>query len=420
MCCSFAIGCQTQKEPRPNIVFFLVDDHALKAVSAYEGSLIETPNLDRIANNGMRFDAACVTNAICAPSRTVILTGTHSHINGVVDNGSRFDSSQPTFPLLMQEAGYQTALIGKWHLKSNPVGFDYWEILNGQGQYYSPEFMKSANGSEPVKRILEGYCTDLTTDLTIEWLSEIRNKDEPFLLLCHHKAPHRTWMPGPNQLELFADTKFPEPETLFDDFNGRSSAVSTQEMTISNHMYLWHDLMVPPEDDEPLEGPDKWAQGNLDRMNEEQRTAWDETFDADNDAFVKNDLKGDELTRWKYQRYMQNYLRCIKGIDDNVGRLLDYLEENEHIGNENYINQGIEIEFDRFNSLSFDTRKNFKTDSTEFYNLTYEYLNDCLRAAVEFKREFYSDKDIGQEDTLRFTLSIIPYTKVDSPSFTDF
>ena len=240
------IGCQTDKQKSPNIVFFLVDDHAFKALSAYEGSLIETPNLDRIANNGMRFDAACVTNAICAPSRTVILTGTHSHINGVVDNGSRFDSTQPTFPLLMQEAGYQTALIGKWHLKSNPVGFDYWDILIGQGQYYAPEFMKSVNGSEPVKRILEGYCTDLTTDLTIDWLGEKRNKDKPFLLLCHHKAPHRSWMPGPNQLELFADTEFPEPETLFDDWKGRASPASTQEMTISDHMYLWHDLMVPP------------------------------------------------------------------------------------------------------------------------------------------------------------------------------
>ena len=148
---------------------------------------------------------------------------------------------------------YQTALIGKWHLKSNPVGFDYWDILIGQGQYYAPEFMKSVNGSEPVKRILEGYCTDLTTDLTIDWLGEKRNKDKPFLLLCHHKAPHRSWMPGPNQLELFADTEFPEPETLFDDWKGRASPASTQEMTISDHMYLWHDLMVPPEEGTTLE-----------------------------------------------------------------------------------------------------------------------------------------------------------------------
>lgn len=325
----FVLGCQTQTLERPNVVFILVDDHALKAVSSYEGSLIETPNLERIANNGICFDAACVTNAICAPSRTVILTGTHSHINGVVDNGSRFDPSQPTFPLLMQESGYQTAMIGKWHLKSDPVGFDYWDILNGQGQYYSPVFTRSVNGSEPASRTIDGYCTDLTTDLTIDWLMKERKKNEPFLLLCHHKAPHRTWMPGPNQLELFSDTQFPEPETLFDDFSGRASAVSTQEMTISDHMYLWHDLMVPPQEGAQLEGPDKWAQGNLDRMNETQRAAWDETFDADNDSFIDSDLNGEDLTRWKYQRYMQNYLRCIKGIDDNVGRLLDYLEEND-------------------------------------------------------------------------------------------
>lgn len=329
LCFWFVLGVQAQTESRPNIVFFLVDDHALKAVSSYEGSLIETPNLDRIASNGMRFDAACVTNAICAPSRTVILTGTHSHINGVVDNGSRFDPSQPTFPLLMQEAGYQTALIGKWHLKSNPVGFDYWEILNGQGQYYSPEFMKSVNGSEPVKGIIEGYCTDVITDLTIDWLDEERDQYNPFLLLSHHKAPHRTWMPGPNQLELFKDTTFPEPETLFDDYTGRASPATTQEMTISDHMYLWHDLMVPPKEGATLEGPDKWAEGNLNRMNDAQRLAWNETFDTENDAFKVSNLKGDELTRWKYQRYMKNYLRCIKGIDDNIGRLLDYLEAND-------------------------------------------------------------------------------------------
>lgn len=323
------IGCQKQELKHPNIVFFLVDDHALKAVSSYEGSLIETPNIDRIAKNGMRFDAACVTNAICAPSRTVVLTGTHSHINGVIDNGSRFDATQPTFPLLMQEAGYQTALIGKWHLKSNPVGFDYWEILIGQGQYYSPEFMRSVNGNEPERNILEGYCTDLTTDLTIDWLNEKRNPNQPFLLLCHHKAPHRSWLPGPNQLQLFKDTQFPEPETLFDDWNGRSSAASTQEMTIRDHMYMWHDLMVPPEEeDAELEGPDKWAESMLARMNDVQREAWDETFDSENEAFYESNLRGDDLVRWKYQRYMQNYLRCISGIDDNVGRLLDYLEDN--------------------------------------------------------------------------------------------
>ena len=331
LCCT--LGCSSIKKSqipqRPNIVFFLADDHALKAVSAYEGSLIETPNLDRIAGNGMRFDAACVTNAICAPSRTVILTGTHSHINGVIDNGSRLDASQPTFPLLLQEAGYQTAFIGKWHLKSNPVGFDYWEILIGQGQYYAPEFLMSDNGSEPKKSILEGYCTDLTTDLAIAWLNEKRNENEPFLLLCHHKAPHRSWMPGPNQLELFKDVQFPEPKTLFDDWQGRASVASRQEMTIKDHMYMWHDLMVPPNDENVvLEGPDKWAGGMFARMNDAQRKVWNETFDSENDAFYASDLQGDDLVRWKYQRYMQNYLRCIKGIDENVVRLLDWLKEN--------------------------------------------------------------------------------------------
>ena len=397
------IGCQTYKQKSPNIVFFLVDDHAFKALSAYEGSLIETPNLDRIANSGMRFDAACVTNAICAPSRTVILTGTHSHINGVVDNGSRFDSTQPTFPLLMQEAGYQTALIGKWHLKSNPVGFDYWDILIGQGQYYAPEFMKSVNGSEPVKRILEGYCTDLTTDLTIDWLGEKRNKDKPFLLLCHHKAPHRSWMPGPNQLELFADTEFPEPETLFDDWKGRASPASTQEMTISDHMYLWHDLMVPPEEGTTLEGPDKWAHANVDRMSDSQRTAWDETFDPENDAFIKSDLKGDDLTRWKYQRYMKNYLRCIKGIDENVGRILDYLEENDL--NENTI-------------VVYMSDQGFFLGEHGWYDKRFMY-EPCLRIPLLISWPGITDKGSNTEalvQNLDLAQTILAMAEIDAPT----
>jgi len=323
------VGCQKTEQSRPNIVFFLVDDHSYKAVSAYDNSLLSTPNIDRIANEGMRFDDACVTNAICAPSRTVILTGAHSHINGVIDNATTLDPTQPQFPKLMQESGYQTALIGKWHLKSEPKGFDYYDILIGQGQYYAPEFKKSINGSEPVNTIHDGYCTDLTMDFTLDWLNNERSDDKPFLLLCHQKAPHRTWMPGPNEMELFDDVMFPEPDTLFDNFEGRASPASTQAMTIANHMYMWYDLMVPS--DKPkneLNGPDKWAKGVIGRMNTKQRKIWDDSFKPENELFIQSQLEGNELTRWKYQRYMKNYLRCIKGIDSNVGRLLDWLESN--------------------------------------------------------------------------------------------
>jgi arylsulfatase A-like enzyme len=308
-------------DDRPNIIFIMSDDHASAAVGAYGSRINETPRLDRLAAEGVLFRNAFCTNGICAPSRAVVLTGKHSHVNGVIDNGKHFDGAQRTFPKLLRAAGYQTAMIGKWHLKSDPTGFDHWEILPGQGSYYNPDF-RSAEG----RRRIDGYCTDITTDLAIEWLAG-RDPDRPFLLMCHHKAPHRPWMPGPDHLGLYRDERIPEPATLFDDYAGRSDASRTQEMTIAGHMFLFYDLKVPPVGRPVKEqGPERWATNVMGRMSGGQREAWNAAYAASNRAFHERSPEGDDLVSWKYQRYIKDYLRSIASVDDNLGRLLDWLD----------------------------------------------------------------------------------------------
>ena len=215
--CLLAQG-QRLSGARPNIVFVFSDDHAAHAISAYGSTINATPHLDRLAREGLLFRNAFCGNSICGPSRASILTGLHSHANGFRQNGDRFDGDQRTFPKLLQSAGYQTAIIGKWHLNSDPQGFDHWMILPGQGQYYNPDFI-TADG----RKRIEGYCTDLTTDLAIQWLEDGRDPERPFMLMCQHKAPHRTWMPGPDELGLFQED-VPEPRDLFDDHAGRGPA----------------------------------------------------------------------------------------------------------------------------------------------------------------------------------------------------
>jgi arylsulfatase A-like enzyme len=309
----------------PNIVFIMSDDHAYQAISSYDGRLNQTPNIDRLANEGMRFTRSFVTNSICGPSRAVMLTGKYSHINGHIDNQVAFDGGQQTFPKLLQKAGYQTAIVGKWHLKSEPTGFDYYNILPGQGHYYNPDFIE--NGER--KRIT-GYVTDLTTDFAIKWLDE-RDTEKPFCLLVHHKAPHRNWMPAPEYLNKYDEVDFPLPETFFDDYSTRSASAREQELSIEKDMQMAYDMKVPqlfhktqPEARQASDA-NEW---NLiaNRMNEEQRAAWNKAYQPKNDELIKAELSGDDLTVWKYQRYMQDYLSCIASVDDNVGRLMDYLE----------------------------------------------------------------------------------------------
>ncbi len=318
-------------DDRPNILFIFTDDHAPHAIGAYDGLFKEvnpTPNIDKLASEGVLFQNSFCTNSICGPSRAVILTGKHSHLNGFRQNGDRFDGSQQTFPKLLQQAGYQTAMIGKWHLTSDPQGFDHWQVLPGQGDYYNPDF-KTPKG----RTRIQGYCTDIVTDLALNWLKEGRDTDKPFMLMCQHKAPHRCWMPPLRHLTLYDDIDLPEPETLFDKFADNASPPRYQEMEIDRHMHLGYDLFVTPyleiydEVDAPQpKATDRSGVRNLQKMTPAQLKAWDAAYAKKNADFRKAKLTGEDLVRWKYQRYMKNYLRCIKGVDESVGKLMEYLK----------------------------------------------------------------------------------------------
>jgi len=302
-----------------NILMMFSDDHAWQAVSAYGGKLNHTPNIDRIAHQGMRFDQCLVTNSICAPSRAVVLTGKHSHLNGVIDNKERFDPDQQTFPKLLQKAGYQTAMFGKWHLKSDPTGFDTWEVLPGQGSYYNPDFLRPSGTHRR-----EGYVTDIIGDISLDWLKNGRDPNKPFLMFSQHKAPHRNWMPAPNKFWMYEGENVPEPETLFDNYENRASPARNQEMEIDRHMRWNHDMKVPEWADRSFGGQDgnaEWA-----RMTPEQKKMWDAAYGPRNAELFKTNPQGRDLVRWKYQRYIKDYLRCISSVDDNVGRVLSYLD----------------------------------------------------------------------------------------------
>jgi N-acetylglucosamine-6-sulfatase len=315
---------------KPNIIFLFSDDHALQAISAYGGrfkDIAPTPNIDRIAKEGAIFERSYCTNSICGPSRAAVLTGKHSHKNGFIDNtGSRFDGSQPTFPKYLQQAGYQTALIGKWHLVSAPTGFDHWEILPNQGNYWNPDFLQM-DGS--TKRF-EGYCTDIITEKTLDWLKNQRAKDKPFLLMCQHKAPHRSWVPAARHFNLFDGIEMPEPETLFDDYAGRSGALKRQLMSIAKDFNWGHDMLLPGDAKDPR-FLSELKNFEYNRMTPAQKAAFDAAYRAENEqlfASLSAGMDDKAVTRWKYQRYLKNYLRCVRGVDESVGRILDYLDES--------------------------------------------------------------------------------------------
>jgi arylsulfatase A-like enzyme len=290
----------------PNILFIFADDHTTQALSAYGHPLrlVETPNMDRLAQQGMLFQRCLVPNSICGPSRAAILTGKYSHLNGFYRNGNRFDGSQQTFPKLLQQAGYQTAIIGKWHLATDPTGFDHWHILPGQGLYYNPPMIRDG---QQVRH--EGYTTDLITDFSIEWL-KTRDPSKPFLLMSQHKAPHREWAPALKYLGWNDDRPFPEPETLFDDYSGRGRAEREQDMTLAK---TFNDrdakLVAPPY------------------LNDQQRQVWDAYYEPRNEAFRQANPTGKDLVRWRYQRYMHDYLGTILSVDESVGRLMQFLQD---------------------------------------------------------------------------------------------
>ena len=315
---AFAVAAQ-----RPNIVFIFTDDHATQSISAYGSTINQTPNIDRLAKTGVIFENSFCGNSICGPSRATVLTGKHSHKNGFLGNFSRFNGDQWTVPKDMQKAGYQTAMIGKWHLKTDPQGFDHWEVLPGQGSYYNPNFKTAKGGTK-----YTGYCTTVTTDLALKWLDD-RAKDKPFLLMCQHKAPHRTWAPDIKHLNNYADRDIPEPPTLFDAYEKRSASLAKNAMSIDKHFYYNYDLKVRDTVPFASKRETRLKASEFPRMTPEQKAAWDAAFGPRNAAFLANPPTGKDLVRWKYQRYIKNYLRCIDSVDENVGRVLDYLEAND-------------------------------------------------------------------------------------------
>ncbi len=327
----FFAGCKqehperTSENKKPNILFIMADDHAMQAISAYGhpiSQLAPTPNIDRIAKNGALFSHAFVTNSICGPSRAVILTGKHSHINGFRQNGDRFDGSQPTLPKMLKKAGYQTAVTGKWHLHGYPEGFDYWKIIVDQGQYYNPDFIEQTGDTFRI----EGYATDIITDDAIDWIKNGRNDSLPFFMMVHHKAPHRNWMPPLRHVNKYDSVQFPLPDTYFPDFKNQKAA-QEQLQTIYTDMYEGHDLKISKEYGSTELASNPWTT-DFERMNPEQRKQWHEAYLPKNNAFWKADLHGKELDEYKGQRYLQDYMATVAAVDDGVGKILDYLEEN--------------------------------------------------------------------------------------------
>lgn len=322
-------GACTKKEEKKtlNIVYIMTDDHTRQAMGCYGSSYAETPNLDRIADEGVLFTNGYVANSLSGPSRACILTGKHSHANGFTDNTKSFDGSQQTFPKLLQKAGYETAIIGKWHLHTIPTGFNYWDVLIGQGDYYNPNFITMGDTIQS-----EGYVTNIITDKSIEWLENRHDKDKPFCLMVHHKAIHRNWMGDTCDLKAYEDKVFPLPENFYDDYAGRKAA-GLQEMDIrKNDMDLLYDLkMYRPGDESRLRQSyitDDGKHGYYGNMNEAQKKAWDAHYNPIIENFFASGLKGKELMEWKYQRYMKDYMKTVKSLDDNVGRLMEYLEKN--------------------------------------------------------------------------------------------
>jgi arylsulfatase A-like enzyme len=325
-CAAIFFGCAPSNrstEPnRPNIIFIMSDDHAYQAVSAYGYGLNHTPNIDRLAVEGAMFNQASVTNSICAPSRAVMLTGKHSFKNGKVDNLLPFNWDQDNFAKSLQGAGYTTALVGKIHLNGLPQGFDYSNVLPGQGSYYNPDFIE--NG---VEKQIHGYVTQITTDIALNWLENERDKEKPFLLLYHQKAPHRTWMPEEKYFTLFDDRDFDLPANFFDDYEGRPAAAN-HEMGIFEHMDVVYDLKMLDKEGELQTKYREYGERMYNRMDDDQKAAWDAYYDPIIKDFKTAKLEGKELAHWKFNRYIKDYLRSVQSVDDGVGQLLEYLDKN--------------------------------------------------------------------------------------------
>ena len=323
---AFVAAAGAQPTARPNIVYIMSDDHAYQAISAYGSPLSKlapTPNIDRIAKNGAMFTQSFVGNSLCGPSRATLLTGRQSHAHGFTQNGQRFENNVWVWPRALSQAGYATAMFGKWHINHSPegIGFDDWKVLDDQGEYYNPDIIAPKGRS-----VVEGYATDLITRYSLDWLKNGRDKSKPFAILIHHKAPHRNFMPALRHVRKYQGVTFPVPGNYFDDYRGRIAA-GTQEMNIYRDMYEGHDLKMTVAKGSAQLRYNRWP-GAFDRMTHAQQAEWDALMQADNDRLNATPLSGRDLALWKYQRYMQQYLGTIAAVDEGVGAVLDYLEES--------------------------------------------------------------------------------------------
>ena len=319
------------EDKRPNIIFIMSDDHAQTAISAYGtqiGKIAPTPNIDRIARNGALFENSYVTNSLCGPSRATMLTGMFSHMHGFTKNGQAFDNASWNWVRELAQSGYQTALFGKWHLNYSPEGsgIQTWAVLDDQGKYYNPDIITPTG-----KQVVEGYATDITTDLTIDWLINQRKADQPFVLMMHHKAPHRNFMPAIRHIQKYMGTEFPIPTNYFDHYDGRPAAAA-QEMTIAHDMYEGHDLKMTTKEGSRELRFNPWTD-DFDRMTPAQREAYFGALQPANDSMNSADMSAREMAIWKYQRYMDEYLGTVAAVDESVGRLLDWLESSGEVDN---------------------------------------------------------------------------------------
>lgn len=321
-CMSSLNAVNVKEEPqRPNILFIMSDDHAEAAISAYGSELSKlapTPNIDRVAHEGAILKANYCCNSLSGPSRAAVMSGMHSHANGFMKNGNKFDGSQELLQKIMQRNGYQTAIIGKWHLNTKPTGFDYWNILHDQGEYYNPDFIDEKDTTK-----VKGYVTDLITQMCKQWIAG-RASEKPFFLMMHHKAPHRNWWPAERHYHTYDHVKFPVPETFFDDYKGRDAA-QKQKMNIYRDMYEGHDLKMSIASGSDSLRFDPWPH-LFNRMNAQQRENFNNNYRPKNDEFHAHKYNEEETALWKYQRYVSEYLATIASVDESVGEMLDYLQ----------------------------------------------------------------------------------------------
>ena len=387
-------SCTTKVE-QPNIIFIMSDDHAFQAVSAYGHNLNNTPNIDRIAKEGAIFNKGFVTNSICAPSRAVMLTGKHSFINGKVDNIQPYNWNQPNFAKSLQKGGYETALVGKIHLRGEPQGFDFWSVLPGQGHYYNPVFIENGDTIQ-----IEGHVTPITTEKSLDWLKNKRDQNKPFLLLYHQKAPHRNWMTEEKYLTLFDDKTFDPPSNFFDNYDGRGRAAKEQEMKIDGHGYWGHDFKFLSD---PFTGENTNFDRQLSRLTEEQRTKWLDAYTPKNNLFRSMNLEGKELAVWKFNRYIKDYLRTIQSIDDGVGEILDYLDSNNL--SENTI-------------VVYTSDQGFYLGEHGWYDKRFMY-EESLRTPIlmRYPKEIMRGTEINQLiQNLDFAPTFLDYAGIEIPS----